>query len=111
MSSADHFDRIATRAWADTDSAVQKYHEQLRAITERLRVSSENTGHRRGVTREALADYQGVLLPAEDIDLSPHTPVPAAAPPAAAIAEARPIDDGPDDDPGFSFSSGWLSDR
>lgn len=112
MSAADQFDGIATRAWADTDSAVQKYHEQLRAITERLRISGENAGHRRGITREALADHRGILLPADDIDLSPHIPAPtdASEPPAAdTIVEASAGND--DDGPDFSFATGWLSDR
>lgn len=113
MSAADRFDHIAARARADTDSAVQKYHDQLRAINERLRISGENAGHRRGVTREALADHRGVLLPADDIDLSPHTPAPTAETPVTSsiVVPSPDPTDGSAADPDFSFSTGWLSDR
>lgn len=116
MSTADRFDQIAAGAWSDTDAAVQKYHAQMRAITDRLRISAENAGHRRGVTREALADYNGILLPADDIDLSPHMPAWAAVPDAAApeaIVEVATGDRAPTPDVGldFSFGVGWLSDR
>lgn len=88
----------------------------MRAITERLRISAENVGHRRGATREALADYDGILLPADDIDLSPHTPAPTVMPDATAPEANVEVAVGDSDrtpyvDPDFSFGAGWLSDR
>lgn len=114
MSAADQFDHIAARAWADSDAAVRKYHAQLAAITERRRITDENAGHRRGVTRETLAGHRGILLPAENIDLSPHTPMPTAMSPEPddfGEQAPEPSVDSPDPDPDFSFSTGWLSDR
>lgn len=88
----------------------------MRAITERLRISAENEGRRRGITRAAINDHGGILLPADDIDLSPHTPALTVIPDAAAHeaigdVEATQSDLTPDVDPDFSFGTGWLSDR
>lgn len=122
MTIADLFDSIAERARADTDSAVRTYREQQRALEERLRIAAEKADHRRGSTREAMAARGAILLPADDIDLSPHTPAPTAPIPAAVpvadhtsprAAGLPDQDDAVDEDDGidFSFSSGWLTDR
>lgn len=128
MSISDLFDAIAERARTDTEAAVRTYRNRQRALEERLRIAAENADHRRGSTREAIAARGVILLPADDIDLSPHTP--AADAPVG--DESRPVlgnyqedndqedddhedDDHEDDDQedtvDFSFSNGWLTDR
>ncbi|WP_207842690.1 hypothetical protein [Williamsia soli] len=126
MSIADLFDSIAERARAETGSAVRTYRDQQRALEERLRIAIENADHRRGSTRAAIAARGAILLPADDIDLSPHTPAPgargaASVPAAIPTPTSVPVADEPlpahrndDEQDGtmdFSFSSGWLTDR
>ncbi|ORM25879.1 hypothetical protein [Williamsia sp. 1135] len=126
MSIADLFDSIAERARTETESAVRTYRDQQRALEERLRIAAENADHRRGSTRAAMAARGAILLPADDIDLSPHTPAPGApgaAPVPAAVSSptAVPVAEEPrpphrdvgkqDGTMDFSFSSGWLTDR
>lgn len=126
MSIADLCDSIAERARTETESAVCTYRDQQRALRERLWIATENADHRRGSTRAAIAARGAILLPADDIDLSPHTPGPGApgvaGEPAAAMTppvgpstvETRPVrssDDEQDGTMNFSYSSGWLTDR
>lgn len=125
VSIADLFDSITERARTETEAAVRTYRDQQRALQERLRIAAENADHRRGSTRETIAARGAILLPADDIDLSPHTPTPGAPDTAPMLAEVtsptvvpvsdepRPLhgDDDEDETVDFSFSSGWLTDR
>jgi hypothetical protein len=114
VSLSEVFDTIAARARRDSAEAVATYREQQGAIAERLRVRAESAVHRRGVTRDSVAARGAILLPAGDIDLSPHTPVPASEPIAGgqsdpgATTEPEPDGTGATD---FSYRAGWLSDR
>jgi hypothetical protein len=122
VSRGDLFDTIAARARHDSDQAVATYRQQQAALGERLRVRDETAAHQRGVTREAVAAGGAILLPADDIDLSPHTPVPETTSSATVSADVgAPPHPDPDPDPDpqpdragatdFSFGAGWLSDR
>jgi hypothetical protein len=117
VSLADLFDTIAARARHDSDQAVASYRQQQGALGERLRIRDENSAHQRGVTRESVAAGGAILLPADNIDLSPHTPVPETTPSATVSADVGAPPDPDPDDPNradatdFSFGTGWLSDR
>jgi hypothetical protein len=112
VSLAELFDTIAARSRHDSAQAVATYRQQQGALSEQVRVRDENAAHQRGVTRESVAAHGAILLPADNIDLSPHTPVPVTTP-----APTEPAPPHPDPEPDradavdFSFGAGWLSDR
>lgn len=121
MSVADRFDEIVAAAGRKTAAATKNYERQVAVLGERVRVQAADDRHRRGVTRESVARGGAILLPADDIDLSPHSPIPAAA------SMTDEVDDDADeivtdnrtasgDDRGdtgadSSFEKGWLTDR
>lgn len=123
MSLSDLFDNIAARVGTHSAEAVAGYRRTQQALGEKIRTSAENATHGRGVTRASVAAGGAILLPANDIDLSPHTPYPAPSELAettlgsGADDFARPlpgqsgveVEDG--QDTGCSYTSGWLSDR
>lgn len=123
MSLSDLFDNIAARVGTHSAEAVAGYRNTQQALGEKIRTSAENAAHGRGVTRASVAAGGAILLPADDIDLSPHTPYPAPSELAkttlgiGAEDSCRPlpgqsgteVEDG--QDTGCSYTSGWLSDR
>ncbi|WP_020108762.1 hypothetical protein [Nocardia sp. 348MFTsu5.1] len=123
MSVVDLFDEIVSAARRKTDSATKTYDQQMAVFGERVRVRAEDDRHRRGVTRESVARGGAILLPADDIDLSPHSPMSGPAPisdtaggaadETRTAADATTADDDPVDTVGgdSSYESGWLSDR
>ena len=130
MSLSDLFDNIAARVGTHSAEAVAGYRQSQQALGEQIRMSAEDASHGRGVTRESVVAGGAILLPANDIDLSPHTPYPASPEPpdsptivagatqGAGVEEAfRPVlghsGEGAEEnrDTGYSYTSGWLSDR
>ena len=120
MSIADLFDEIVAVARRKTDVATKSYERQVAVLGERVRVQAADDRHRRGVTRELIARGGAILLPADDIDLSPHTPV-AGSVPLEAAAE-NPDEVGTEEPTASahhrvgtgvdsSFENGWLTDR
>jgi hypothetical protein len=131
MSLSDLFDNIAARVGTHSAEAVAGYRKSQQALGEKVRTSAEDATHGRGVTRASVAAGGAILLPANDIDLSPHTPYPAPGESAdnpTVGAKATLGTTGAKDantplpgqsgvevedcqDTGFSYTSGWLSDR
>lgn len=120
MSTADLFDGIVAAARRKTAAATKSYERQMAVLGERVRVQAADDRHRRGVTRESIARGGAILLPADDIDLSPHTPVAGAVRLEAAaeipdeVGTEEPtasahhrVANGVDS----SFENGWLTDR
>lgn len=121
MSIADRFDEIVSAARRKTVSATEDYERQVAVLGERVRVQAADDRHRRGVTRESIARAGAILLPADDIDLSPHSPIPGSAPMVDVVADGAdqratedPVAAGPgsvDTGVDSSFEDGWLTDR
>ena len=130
MSLSDLFDNIAARVGTHSAEAVAGYRKSQQALGEKVRTSVENATHGRGVTRASVAAGGAILLPANDIDLSPHTPYPARGESAdnPTIGAKATLGTGAKDsstplpgqsgvevedcqDTAFSYTSGWLSDR
>jgi hypothetical protein len=123
VSVTDRFDEIVSAARRKTASATKAYNQQMAVLGERVRVRAEDDRHRRGVTRESVARDGAILLPADDIDLSPHSPMSGSAPlsdtagnaadETVTAADTTTSDDDPVDAAGAesSYESGWLSDR
>ena len=136
MSIADLFDEIVSAARRKTASATEIYDHRMAVLGDRVRVRAADDRHRRGVTRDSIARGGAILLPADDIDLSPHSPLPDSAPkpdlaavpdpapvrnPADGVAAGPVADTGtsgptgspdPDSsDPDASYANGWLTDR
>jgi hypothetical protein len=123
---SDVFDSIAARVTTHSADAVASYRERQQALAEKLRVSAENAAHRRGVTRASVKEGGAILLPANDIDLSPHTPRPVAEPEVNTTEDStttrRVVADDlgvtppdcphdVDEETDYSYTTGWLSDR
>ena len=121
MSVADLFDEIVSAARRKAASATTDYVWQAAVLAEKVRVQAADDRHRRGVTRESVARGGAILLPADDIDLSPHSPIPAAAPMtedadrgAEEISTGGQVasgDGSTDVATDSSFENGWLTDR
>ncbi|ETD30744.1 hypothetical protein [Williamsia sp. D3] len=129
MSLSDLFDNIAARVGTHSAEAVAGYRKSQQALGEKVRTSVENATHGRGVTRTSVAASGAILLPANDIDLSPHTPYPApgesadnptagakatlgtGAKDSSTLPGQSDVEAEDCQDTGFSCTSGWLSDR
>lgn len=121
MSVADRFDEIIFAARRKTAAATENYERQVAVLDERVRVQAADDRHRRGVTRESVARGGAILLPADDIDLSPHSPIPAVASMTEAVDDdaeeivtdnrAAPGEGQGDTGADSSFEKGWLTDR